>query len=128
MRDQAPAKDYSQPITLNIDKKSIALLPRFTEAGKSWGEFFAKGEQICVTVQSGEQYDIYKLNGKYELDQKLKTITEYCFGWQYDTKADMMFSVYEKDPNHGLCSFDFKTSTLKIMQKNANIDNVVIVK
>lgn len=127
-RDQAPAKDYSQPITLNIDKKSIALLPRFTEAGKSWSEFFAKGEQICVTVQSGEQYDIYKLNGKYELDQKLKTITEYCFGWQYDTKADMMFSVYEKDPNHGLCSFDFKTSTLKIMQKNASIDNVVLVR
>lgn len=121
-------RDYSQPIVLNIDKKSSMLLPRFTETGKSWGEFFAKGEQLCVTVQSGEQYDIYTLNDKYELDQKLKTISEYCFGWQYDAKADVMYGVYEKDPDHGLCSFDFKTSMLKVMQKNANIDNVVLVK
>lgn len=135
--NNATSEEYSQPITLNIDKKSISLLPRFTEADKSWGEFFAKGEQICVTVQrvlnydtpqESAEYDIYTLNSKYELDQKLKTITEYCFGWQYDTKADMMFSVYEKDPDHGLCSFDFKTSTLKIMQKNASIDNVVLVR
>lgn len=135
--NQAVSEEYSQPITLNIDKKSIALLPRFTETGKSWGEFFAKGEQLCVTVQrvinydtpqESAEYDIYMLNGKYELDQKLKTMEEYCFGWQYDAKADIMYSIYEKDPDHGLCSFDFKTSTLKVMQKNVNIDNVVLVK
>lgn len=44
--NKATSEEYSQPITLNIDKKSITLLPRFTEAGKNWGEFFAKGEQM----------------------------------------------------------------------------------
>lgn len=130
-------KDYSQPITLSIDKKSIALLPRFTEADKSWGEFFAKGEQLCVTVETIKandwfDFDIYTLNGKYELDKKLSTIKEACFGWQYDAKTDVMYSVYEYDENgegdHGLCSFDFKISTRKVMQKNASIDNVVLVK
>ncbi|MEG0602871.1 MAG: hypothetical protein RR499_07480, partial [Mucinivorans sp.] len=135
--NQAASEEYSQPITLNIDKKSIALLPRFNETGKSWGEFFAKGEQLCVTVETIKandwfDFDIYTLNGQYELDKKLSTIKEACFGWQYDAKTDAMYSVYEYDENgegdHGLCSFDFKTSTLKVMQKNVNIDNVVLVK
>lgn len=123
----------NQPITLNIDKKSSSLLPRFPEADKMWCGFFAKGDQMCVatrrTLNYSEEYSIYTLNTKYELDKKIATTTVVCLDWKYDAKTDIMYSISFGNGSSGdLYSFDFKTSAFKLMQEHVDVQDLVLVR